>query len=286
MRQIGVDADPARRDTATVWMRFVTWARAGAALYAALITLGVALQSLKILPDLPKLEPFVWVVSLAIIAVDNIGTLISRRIHSRWTQRTEKLEKASIGLGVALARHHKAVRFEEIGVTVYVETRRSRMHRRFGGSSPAVLKRLSRHRPTGHPQQSGIAWTEGKGVVGTCWAEQKTTYRNLHKVAKQYAEAPVADEAAYLKISAATRQGLDRFEFAKVIGKYSEVLAEPIWDHRRERRLMGVLTVDRVFIDGKDPFMPQLGTPETRQQAAAAASTMSRILMTNRSEES
>ena len=268
-----------------MWVRFVTWARAGAALWAGLITLGVVLQQLKLVPELPRLESYVWVISLAIIAVDNIGTLVSRKIHSRWTQRSQKLDKAAVSLGVALAHHHKAVRFEEIGVSVYVETLRSRIDRRLGIRSVASLKRLSRSRPTGHPQQSGIAWTAGKGTVGMCWLEQKTIYKNWHPIALRWGEAEFEDDASYLKLGKNSRQGLDRPEFAKIIGKYSEVLAEPIWDHRKERRLMGVLAVDRVFRREEDPFMPQFDSAGTRQQAAAAASAVSRILLPNSDDE-
>jgi hypothetical protein len=56
-----------------VWAKTIVWARGIAALWAGVIGLLVVLQGLKVFPEAPRAEPYVWVVSLMIIAVDTFS---------------------------------------------------------------------------------------------------------------------------------------------------------------------------------------------------------------------
>ncbi len=259
-----------------MWAKAVTWARALAALWVAIVVLLAVLQQFGVVPDAPRGEAVVWVVSLSIIAVDNVGTLISRRVHGRRTQRQAKLHKAAMGLVMTLAQA-KEVRFEDIGVCIYIETRRSRVFKRARRLNHSSLRRIHRFRPSDYPQQSGVAWTSAKGTVGECWRQKKGSYKNWHAIAAKWGQAVLSD-ANFLKIPEATRAGFTREEFMSISGKYSEIYAEPIWHSAKEGVLLGVIAVDRLYSDEDDPFRPQIGAKRTRELASATASAVSRIL--------
>ena len=185
-----------------MWAKTVAWLRAAAALWAGIIGVLAILQGLNVIPTAPKVEAFVWVVSLSIIALDNVGTLVSRRIHSRRTQREEKLDQAAMSLAIALAQT-QAVRFEELGICIYVETRWSKV---FGRSRPQEgLKRIRRFRPAGYPQQSGVTWTSAKGTVGECWTNKTVVHKDWSAIARRWGGAAMNDDAGFKRIPEATR---------------------------------------------------------------------------------
>ncbi|WP_309617703.1 hypothetical protein [Salinibacterium sp.] len=213
--------------------------------------------------------------SLAIIAVDNVGTLISRRIHTRRSERGRQLERAAMSLAILVARSWADVRFEHLGVSVFVETRWSKIRRLSG--SEVRLRRVSRFRPAEFPQQSGISWSGEKGAVGECWRTKKHSYVNWQAVAKKWGDLDLTEED-FEKIAIKTRAGFSRTDFSAIAGKYSEVHAEPIWHGKKERELLGVLSIDRVFSAEDDPFISRLDSQGTREAAAGAASAAAAIL--------
>jgi hypothetical protein len=257
-----------------MWSKIITTARALAAAWVGVLVAFEAMQRVGLVPDAPKAEEVAWVVSLVIIAGDNIGTLISRKIHRGLSVREKALQQGSMSLLIAIARHHADVRFEHLGVSVYVETLVSKVGRRLGLNFK--LKRIHKFRP-GQPQQSGISWVGRKGTVGQCWDDKKAAYKDWKAVAQKYGHVEVTEDE-YLKIKESTRQGFTRTEFQSVCGKYSEIIAEPVWDARREGRLLGVLAVDRAYGGEDDPYIPRLSARATREQAVASASVVANIL--------
>lgn len=259
-----------------MWSRIVFWLRLGAAVFAGVAAvLGVynyyATQENK----LPLwVEPAIWGVSLGIIMFDNVGTLVSRKIHAVRGDRQRRIEKSLMSLIIRLSKDH-GIPFDELGASVYVPSRIDLMMRR--PLHQVRLKRIIRYRPTGFPQQSGVAWTPQKGKVGESWRMKSTRYLNSHKIAAKYRSTELT-QAQFGRISESTRGGFSRQEFMSIIGKYSEIAAEPIWHGGKERTMLGVLSIDRAYIDEDDKFSPKLDKKTTREVSAAVASTVSDIL--------
>ncbi|MGC5224894.1 hypothetical protein ACPW96_20205 [Micromonospora sp. DT81.3] len=256
------------------WSRTVFWLRIGAALFAGAVGVLAVLDYYGVITLLPSFEPIVWSISLAIIAVDNIGSLISRGIRARVGRRNERIEKALMGLMISLVKN-RSLRFEDLGVSVYVPWWRDRFRRR--PHMHVRLKRIVRYRPAGYPPQSGVSWTPGKGVVGEAWSRRKTRHKNWHAIAARYAGQDITEDQ-FLQIPEATRYGFAYEEFVSIVGKYSEVLAEPIWHGWKDRVMVGVLAIDRPYKAEEHTFRTQLDKKPTLEVAAASASTVGGIL--------
>lgn len=253
------------------WSRIVLVLRVSAALFALIVGVLSVLEHYELVTLSPNFDPWVWSVSLAIIAADNVGSLTSRGIRARLGSRNAEIEKALMGLLINLAKA-RPLRFEEMGASVYVPWWRDRVLRK--PESEVRLKRVVRFRPAGFPQQSGVSWTPAKGAVGECWRLKKTVHKNQHASAREYAGAEITAEQ-FTAIPEASRAGFDLDEFRSIAGKYAEVLAEPIWDPRKERRIVGVLAIDRPYKGEDASFKVEFSRRATREVAAAAASLIS-----------
>ena len=257
-----------------MWGKTVFVLRISAAVWAGLVGLGVVLQIAQVIPALPKLEPYVWGVSLAIIAVDNVGTLFVRKARADREARDQKIQST---LQAALRQlvASRDLRLEDLGANVYLASNWKRMRR--SPASTVKLERTARYRPIGYPQQSGIAWTGTTGAVGECWRKRGVVYKNWHAVAEKYGGVEMT-EPAFLKIAADTRNGFSYREFLTIVGKYSEIVAEPIWHPGNERVILGVLAIDRAYQDGSSTFVPLLGKRATYETAGLAARAIGAIL--------
>lgn len=256
------------------WKRLTLTYRIAAISWAALVGLAAALQAADLVPSLPRIEPFVWAISLGFIAVDNVGVLISRRLRRDFFMREDALRTALTGLLIQLSNDDDKVRFQELGASIYlIPSLKSRLK---WWRTPE-LERALRVRPAGYPQKSGVTWTSGKGNVGTCWAQGSTQYMNCFERAKTWSgNAPTVDE--FNRLPEAERSGMTYNDFVRIADKYAEVIAEPIWDRRNEKKLVGVLSVDRAHKTSDGRFVAQLGEQETRDATAATASMVGRIL--------
>ncbi|WP_404474220.1 hypothetical protein [Microbacterium aerolatum] len=257
-----------------MWSRVVFWLRFSAAVFAGLAAI-LAVYNYYAQDKLPDaFEPVTWGIALGIVMFDNVGTLISRKYHEVKGTRRKRIEKALMSMVINLSKTH-GIPFDEIGASVYVPRKTwswwVKKHK------TQRLKRLVRFRPAGYPQQSGVNWGAGKGMVGDCWDTRTSRYLNSHKIAETYNGAPLS-EAQFHKLAKATRRGFTVQEFNAIAGKYSEVRAEPLWHERKERELIGVLSIDRAFVAEDDRFSPRLDKKQTREVAAAAAYTVSDIL--------
>ncbi|GAA4351191.1 hypothetical protein [Microbacterium rhizosphaerae] len=241
--------------------------RIGAVAWAALVGLGAALIAAGLINPLPKFEGTVWVISLIILGVDNVGTLIVRGSRRRRGRRMDRLEDALMVALLQIVRETPQLHLEDLGANAYVVS----------GRDSKRLHRVARLRPGRYPQESGVAWGSGKGMVGACLDQKKRVYRNWYAVAKKYGNTDISPEA-FEKIPVNTRCGFTYEEFVSIVGKYSEVLAEPIWDLRNDGRILGVLTVDRAYRSGESEYTPLLDKRATHESAGLAASVVSRIV--------
>lgn len=259
-----------------MWSKIVFWLRLGAAVFAGVAAiLGVYNHYAADDQKLPEgFEPITWGIALAIVMFDNVGTLISRKVHAVRSGRRSRIEKALMGMIINLAKTN-ALPFDEIGASVYVPYWRDVALRR--SSDKVRLKRIIRYRPAGYPLQSGVNWRAGKGMVGSAWQSRSSRYLNTHAIAKAHGGQDLSP-AQFARLSKDTRCGFTVAEFNAISGKYSEIRAEPLWHGRKERVLVGVLSIDRAYIAEDDRFASKLDKKQTREVAAAAASLVSDIL--------
>ncbi|MBT2497125.1 hypothetical protein J7E45_16050 [Microbacterium sp. ISL-59] len=259
-----------------MWSKIVFWLRLGAAVFAGVAAiLGVYNHYAPAKQKLPEeFEPITWGIALGIVMFDNVGTLISRKVHAVRSGRRTRIEKALMSMIINLAKTH-TLPFDEIGASVYVPYWRDVVMRR--PLAKVRLKRIIRFRPAGYPLQSGVNWRAGKGMVGYSWESRSSRYLNTHAIAKAHGHQELT-AAQFARLSKDTRCGFTVAEFNAIAGKYSEVRAEPLWHGRKERTLVGVLSIDRAYIDEDDRFSPKLDKKQTREVAAAAASMVSDIL--------
>lgn len=257
-----------------MWGTISFWLRFFAVAWVVLIGIGAALQKTKLLPALPDLTSWVWVISLVILGVDNVGTLIARGIRRKRSTRQTNLETALMPLLMQLAKTGR-VRFETLGASVYVPARWSRLRKLLGGD--VALRRIIRFRPSLQPQQSGISWGPAVGAVGDCWVHHATQYRNIHALSKILHDEIPIDRTAYDKLTVKERDGFSLPELNAIGGKYSEVLAEPIW-HPDKGAVIGVLSIDRSFTPNDDSFAAQFEQSDIMSGLPVALAIVARTL--------
>lgn len=250
--------------------------------YTAIVGLGAAAHALGLVTPLPQLEKWVWFVSLIVLGVENIATLVVRHFRTKRGKRSAALEDALASALIQIVRENPALHLEELGANVYMYSRWDRWRR--VDHEETRLNRVARLRPGRYPQQSGVAWIAGKGAVGVCWTMKKRIHRDWHALAEKYGSVEL-DQATFDAIPEVTRCGFTLTEFQAIVGKYSEVLAEPIWDPRKTGVIMGVITIDRAYRQTNEVFMAQLDKRATHGSAGIAAGVVSRILKPRSQEE-
>lgn len=259
------------------WKWSVLIARILAVVWVGTVAVGAALEDHEILPGLAKFESAAWAVSLGVIGIDNLGSLIVNTVRRRRARTKALVERTLMGLLLQLSKG-KVLRFEEMSASVFVPTRWSRVQRFLfrHGDGGTRLKRYKQLRPIGHPQQSGVVFESGVGIVGECWRLRKRSYRDLHALAQKWSEVDPSEEG-FNNMRDDTRQGFTYRQFLVIGAKYSEVLAEPIWDGERDNKLIGVVSLDRPYAPVAD-FKPKLNTEDAREQLAAIATVLGRIM--------
>jgi hypothetical protein len=111
------------------------------------------------------------------------------------------------------------------------------------------LERLERIRLSDYPAMSDVPWTEGRGVIGDCWARARPEYVHWAPLAKKWSGKNITD-AQWEKIKSEDKAGFTREQFMMMVGKYAEILAVPIKDD--DGKVVGVVAVDRVWrADGR-----------------------------------
>jgi hypothetical protein len=250
-----------------------------AAVWIAAIGVFAGLQGLGYISFAAKLEPLAWTVSLIIIGLESIGSLVRERFEVRRVNLEKQLDRWSLTF-VLEQLGTSAMAFEDLGVSVWVPTTRSRFAVWLFKKSRTDHRfaRLNRFRPQGHPQQSSITWTGAMGTVGQCWKTQKAVYWDARVIAAKYGEAEIST-SQYERIPMAVTRGFSREQFVQVVGKYAEVRAIPIMHTDTSKaKMIGVLSIDRVF--DRDDLTPKkyLDGKSTLHRAEAAAAGVSASL--------
>jgi hypothetical protein len=157
-----------------------------------------------------------------------ISQVADRRRHQEGDlrQRVEPFLATSL---IYLVRHARAD-FENTGVQAFLVKRR--------GLRGRHQIRIAKVR-LGPIPPSGIAWTEGKGVIGGCWRTRTAHFVDLRRHFEPYEDH---DQAAWEALPHDARYGLSFEEFQRVKGKYGIVAAAPIIG--RDDRYVGCVTVD------------------------------------------
>jgi len=229
------------------------------------------LQTQGVLPKNDLLTASVTFVSLIVIALDNLVTLIRRGARDKRVKRELEISNALMALLLNVGKQN-SLRFEQLGACVYVAKKPI-------WTRTTELVRISRFRPSGYPQQSGVTWRPKKGVVGQAWGDRKTTYKNWHAVAERYSNAEITDES-FKKIGLAARSGFTKADFVSIVGKYSEILAEPIWDTRVKKKCIGIVAIDRQYEAGVAVEGEPLNHADTRSFLSTTAALLGTVLST------
>lgn len=228
------------------WSRVVLGARIVAVVWAGLVGLLEVLTYFEIVKPSEKLAPTIWTISLLMIGLGSLGGIISEAVKNRFAAKRERYDKALMSLFIELCRDG-GVRFEELGGSVYRAARWRRTIRYEDGTKGTRLVRVHRFRPSGFPAPSGIAWTDRTGAVGECWTTRRPVYKDWHAVAKKYREPITAGE--FRSVSKKTKNGFEVEQFNAIARKYSEMQVVPILDQAHDDRQIGVLSVDRLYVE-------------------------------------
>lgn len=241
---------------AKIWKHVVFWLRIASIVFAGVVALGFLLSDRGFITVTPGAEKWVWGSSLVIIAVDNVGTLIARRVREDKNTLQNDIDAILMQLFSGISKSKRA-RFEELGGSVWVKRRPQRI--KYLRRRVVELTRLRRLRGMDFPHQSGITFTSQTGVVGECWRTRRSRYRNLYDHSKRYTSEGVSEltNESFSRVGKDSKMGFDLLEFQATSGKYSEIAATPIFSDRTPNKLLGVLSIDRA--------MPQNGSGEKFQ---------------------
>ncbi|WP_353113860.1 hypothetical protein [Microbacterium sp.] len=256
------------------WSRVVLGARIVAVVWAGLVGLLEVLTHYEIVKPSEKLAPTIWIISLLMIGLGSLGGIISEAVKNRFAAKSQKYDTALMSLLIELCRDGE-VRFEDLGGSVYRAARWRRTVRHPDGSKGTRLVRVHRFRPSAYPAPSGITWTDKTGAVGECWSKHRPVPKNWHAVAAKYQEPITATD--FRGVSKATKNGFELEEFNAIAGKYSELLAVPVWDPAHDDRQIGVLSVDRLYTEG-DSFKAVLNLAASQRLISATSATIGSIL--------
>ncbi|MFF7684132.1 hypothetical protein ACFZA2_15395 [Microbacterium sp. NPDC007973] len=256
-----------------LWSRLVLVMRFVAIGWAAVVGVWSGLVYYELIDPKPSLEPWGWIASIVLIGVENAGTLIVRRFRSRSTDQNARIE-STLKTALLQVTQSREVTYQDLGASVFVPTLWSRVRRHSGAQ--VRLKRISRFRPAGYPQQSGVSWTGAKGVIGTALRSKTHSYTDFSPIIRRYGVDPIP-LPVFNSLPGRFKLGLDLDEFNSAIGKYSEIVAIPIWQDGKDRGLIGVLSIDRAY-EADESENRVLNRRATRETAATAAASIGSIL--------
>lgn len=117
----------------------------------------------------------------------------------------------------------------EIGASAYLV-------RGFTGSQR--LRRIVRERVNDWPDESGVSWTKGKGVVGRCWEMEVSDVVDFREL---YAPITNKSRQAWEAVGTDVHMKLKHAEYLRLHSKYDVVVVAPL---RRNGKVIGVLALD------------------------------------------
>jgi hypothetical protein len=214
-----------------------------------------------------------WVILM--IIVTTCGSILDQAIRLVAKARAPKSREVREALSEALKRaidlvsNHTGYDHRSIGLTVW---------RVRGWPGFKYLDRAHTERWFDYPPPSGIRWTAGKGLIGSCWAEKHEQHGDLVALAKRYPHGNGLTQERYLKLKAKDQHmGLSFEEFGEMIGKYGEVFVVPMTTGKG--KFLGCVAVDiPVEQCNAATVATKFQTDEVRQVLSAAAVAARRVL--------
>lgn len=140
---------------------------------------------------------------------------------------------------------HTGLESSRIGVHAFRLARRLRWQRRF-----PWLRRSLEHevvawiRLASNPPPSGIRWTEGKGIIGKCWAGMKNEVMDLREHFRPHMDATREE---WQRLTPEQRLGLSFEEFTRTKSYFGVVGAAPIIGGANPGAYLGCVSLDTPF---------------------------------------
>jgi hypothetical protein len=216
------------------------------------------------------------VVATGLVVLNSIGDVIVQRRALAGEGRRLDIHKPVIAALVAVAAD-TGINITDLGANVFVVkkgigyrlgykewTVRTKTWRI--GRKPR-LERAERIRLSDYPAMSDVPWTEGRGVIGDCWARARPEYVHWAPLAKRWSGKDIT-EAQWARIKPEDKAGFTREQFMMMVWKYAEILAVPIQD---DGKVVGVVAVDRVWrADGRQDSLLNITKVEDTVTSMAA----------------
>lgn len=254
-----------------MWSKAVLVARIVAVAWAVLVGIALALSAVGMIEVDPELETTGWIISIAIIGVDNLGTMVKRKVNHDNRRFHSDIDEAVLPMLTQLAETEK-VRFEHLGGSVY-----RLKPRRWFSRTPRELHRVRRIRPSNYPTRNGAHWTTATGQVGEAFRVGEMVYMDWHDAGMEWRNyRPRID--AFEELDLEVRGDHSYAEFTAAANRYSEIVAIPLFSPRDDSKVVGVLTIDRLFQPDGTEYTPFLNTQVAQRIYAGPQELIASIL--------
>ena len=139
----------------------------------------------------------------------------------------------AIGLSVWVVHRPHTTFWTCLGA--WLRLRRARRHEPY-------LYRIERFRPTEPPPTSEV-WTQGRGVIGECFANNREAYRDYRALQRAYPKENSLSSASWKAITRKNcDDGFTQADFLRMIHRYEQVFAYPLTDS--DGRMVGCISLD------------------------------------------
>ncbi len=207
---------------------------------AVLVVQGIASRSTD-KPD-PRLQGSLVVAAGTLALIDNVRSAWLRFRAPNIARTQVRAHKCLVGAMASMAQSGDAD-MKSIGANVYVIKRQVSRRWLVVPWWGLGLVREIRYRLTDTPLASNVAWASGKGVVGTCWRDERPQYFHWAPVAKRWGGNKLPDQAKFQTLPEKTASNFTYKEFIGIVDKYAEILAVPIMSEHGDK-MLGVVSFD------------------------------------------
>jgi hypothetical protein len=166
------------------------------------------------------------------------------RRKSKRLQREHDIREVLVSALVYVSAH-TGLESSRIGVHAFRLERRLRLQRRFPWFRRSFEHQvLAWIRLASNPPPSGIRWTEGKGIIGRCWAGLKNEVMDLRR---HFGPHLYATREEWHRLPAEQRLGLSFEEFTRTKGYFGVVGAAPIIGGDNPGTYLGCVSLDTPY---------------------------------------
>lgn len=258
-----------------MWSKIVLVLRIVAVVWAIVLAVALFLASQGKIELSPDLEAAGWVISIIIIGVDNAGTIARRKANSDRNRLRTDIDQAVLPMLTQMSETG-SVRFEHLGASVYVCKKRWW----WPSDKPKEIRRIRRVRPSNFPTRTGVRWTTKSGQVGASHSGSIVVYTDWHAAGLEWRKhrSRLDPRTAFDELDESVRGSHSYEEFTAAAGRYSEIIAIPLFDPSRDSTVIGVLTIDRAFIAESTDYKPFLDTQVAERIYAGPQELVASIL--------